>query len=91
LAWRIEVAPGAAKELRRLAPAEARRITLFLSSRLASMKDPRSIGQALKGTRPAPLWRYRVGDYRIICHIEDDVMLILALRVGHRKEVYRGL
>jgi mRNA interferase RelE/StbE len=91
LAWKIKLDPRAAKELHRLDLEQARRITRFLSERIAPLKNPRSIGEALKGTQPAPLWRYRVGDYRIICHIEDDALVVLALRIGHRREVYRNL
>ncbi len=91
MAWRIELDPRAAREVQRLDPKEARRITRFLSERLAPLKNPRSLGEALKGQRTTPLWRYRVGDYRIICHIEDETLLILALRIGHRREVYRDI
>lgn len=91
MAWKIKLDPRAAKELRRLDPEQARRIIRFLSERIAPLKNPRSIGEALKGAQPAPLWRYRAGDYRIICHIEDEALVILALRIGHRREVYRNL
>lgn len=91
MAWKIELDPRAAKELDRLDPTQARRLVRFLSERIAPLKNPRSTGEALKGTRPSPLWRYRVGDYRIICHIEDDALIILALRIGHRREVYKDI
>jgi mRNA interferase RelE/StbE len=53
------------------------------------LEDPRSIGQALKGTRFGEFWKYRVGDYRVIAHIEDDRLRILVVRIGNRREVYR--
>ena len=54
------------------------------------LDDPRSIGEALKGSKLGELWKYRVGDYRIIADIEDGVMRVLVLKVGNRREVYRG-
>jgi mRNA interferase RelE/StbE len=53
------------------------------------LDNPRSIGQALQGSKLGEFWKYRVGDYRLICKIEDNRLLILVLRVGHRREVYR--
>lgn len=68
----------------------AKRIVTFLRERVAVLDDPRSIGEALKGSRLGEFWKYRVGDYRIITNIEDGVMRILVLKVGNRREVYRG-
>ena len=67
----------------------ARRILKFLHQRLANLDDPRTIGQALRGSRLGEFWKYRVGDYRLICRIEDAQLLVLVLRVGHRRELYR--
>jgi len=89
MTWRIEVAPAAAKELSRLDPPVARRIKAFLRDRVAALPDPRTVGQALKGSELGEFWKYRVGDWRIIARIEDDRFLILVLRVGNRREVYR--
>jgi mRNA interferase RelE/StbE len=61
----------------------------FLFERVAHLDDPRSIGEALKGSRFHTLWKYRVGDYRIITSIEDNVARILIVKIGDRKEVYR--
>jgi mRNA interferase RelE/StbE len=90
MAWQIEFAEAAARELAKLDPPNARRILKFLRERLAKLDDPRSIGQALHGSRLGDFWRYRVGDYRVIAAIEDKRLLILVLRVGNRREVYRG-
>jgi len=65
------------------------RIRMFLHQRVAKLDDPRSIGDALHGSRLREFWKYRVGDYRLICKIEDDRLIVLVLRVGHRKEIYR--
>jgi mRNA interferase RelE/StbE len=89
MAWAIEFAPEAARELNRLDPQHARRILKFLNQRVAKLGNPRSVGGALQGERFGEFWKYRVADYRIICRIEDDRLLILVLRVGHRREVYR--
>ena len=88
MAWRIELVPAAAKELRRLGSADASRIAKFFSTRVAKLDDPRSIGEALKG-RLGQLWKYRIGDYRIIVDIQDSVVLVLVVRIGHRREVYK--
>lgn len=89
MAWRIEFAPAADKELGKLDRAVARRIIGFLRERIAPLEDPRSLGQALKGSRLGDLWKYRVGDHRIICDIDDGVLVVLVLKVGHRGVVYR--
>ncbi len=90
MAWRIELADEARKDLAKFDKPVARRITAFLRERVATLDDPRAIGEALKGTRLGQLWKYRVGDYRIITSIEDGRLCVLVVRVGHRREVYRG-
>lgn len=89
LAWRIEFEDAAMKELAKLDKQVARRILAFLRERVAVLDDPRSVGEALKGSKLGEFWKYRVGDYRIITNIEDGVMRILVLKVGNRREVYR--
>ena len=61
----------------------------FLLERLANLENPRSLGEALQGRHLGEFWRYRVGDYRIVCKIQDDHLVILVIKVGHRREVYR--
>ena len=87
--WIIEFDPSAVKELDKLDPQQAKRILEFLVDRVAHLDDPRSIGEALKGSRFKTLWKYRIGDYRIITSIEDNVTRILVVKIGDRKEVYR--
>lgn len=89
MAWRIEFEDAALKELGKLDKPVARRILAFLRERVAVLEDPRSIGEALKGSKLGEFWKYRVGDYRIITNIEDGVMRVLVLKVGNRREVYR--
>lgn len=89
MAWRIEFEDAALKELAKLDKQVAKRIIVFLRERVAGLEDPRSVGEALKGSKLGEFWKYRVGDYRIITNIEDGVMRILVLKVGNRREVYR--
>lgn len=88
MAWRIDIGDAAKNDLSRLDKPTAKRITEFLRERVAALEDPRSIGEALKGTL-AGLWKYRVGPYRIISQIQDEAITILVIRIGHRREVYR--
>jgi len=87
LTWKIEFTASAEKELAKLDKSAAKRIIRFLRERVSA--DPRSSGKALKGDHSG-LWRYRVGDYRVICEIYDEKISVLVVRVGHRKEVYRS-
>ena len=89
MVWRIELAAAAAKQLAKLDKGEAKRITTFLRQRLAVLDDPRTTGKALTGPHLGAYWRYRVGDYRIICDIQDEVLCVLVIEIGNRGEVYR--
>jgi mRNA interferase RelE/StbE len=89
MAWRIELSPSAQKELRDLDRTAAQRILKFLHGRIGPLEDPRCIGEALKGSELGAFWKYRIGDYRVICAIEDGQLLILVVRIGNRREVYR--
>jgi mRNA interferase RelE/StbE len=90
LAWLIKIDNEAQKDLAKLDKQIAKRITAFLRERVAVLDDPRSIGEALKGSRLGDFWKYRVGDYRIISNIEDDALRILVVKIGNRREVYRS-
>jgi mRNA interferase RelE/StbE len=89
LVWRIELTATATKQISKLDRSEAKRITSFLRQRLATLDDPRSTGKALTGPQLGTFWRYRVGDYRIICDIQDGSLCVLVIEVGNRREVYR--
>ena len=89
MAWRIEIDDKAKKDLAGLDKTQAKRITAFLRERIATLDDPRSIGEALKGSKLGAFWKYRVGDYRIISSIEDGALRVLVVRIGNRREVYR--
>jgi mRNA interferase RelE/StbE len=90
LVWRIEFDDGAKKDLAKLDKQIARRITAFLRERVAPLDDPRSIGEALQGSRLGDFWKYRVGDYRIVSSIEDGLLRVLVVKIGNRRDVYRN-
>jgi mRNA interferase RelE/StbE len=89
MAWKVELDEEVGRELAKLDPQVSRRILKFLFERVATLDDPRSIGEALKGSKLGEFWKYRVGDYRIISSIEDGALRILVVKIGNRREVYR--
>jgi len=88
LGWKIEATPAAERQLRKLDRQTARRISQYLKALVADCSDPRQRGKALTANRVG-LWRYRVGDYRVICDLQDGELLVLVLEIAHRREVYR--
>ena len=89
MAWQIEFSPAADKALTKLGIDTQKRIVRFMRERVANMENPRSTGKALAGAVLSGLWRYRVGDYRILCNIEDKKIYILVVAIGHRRDVYK--
>jgi mRNA interferase RelE/StbE len=85
--WRVEFDSAAAKELRKLDAKAQRLILRYLRERIATAEDPRRFGKPLVGDM-AGLWRYRIGDYRVVATFENDALIVLVLRVAHRREVY---
>ncbi len=85
--WRVEFDRDAARELRKLGAPAQKSIMRYLRGRIATADDPRRFGRPLTGDLKG-LWRYRVGDCRIVAKIEDDRLIVLVLTVGHRREVY---
>jgi len=88
LAWAINYSDTALKELKKLDKGAAREILDYLAEKIAILDDPTKAGKALTGTL-ATFWRYRVGDMRVICHIDKGEVTVLVLRVGHRSKVYK--
>jgi mRNA interferase RelE/StbE len=86
LNWIVKFKESSKKELSKLDKSESKKIISFLE-KLSTQSNPRQSGKALKG-KLKEYWRYRVGDYRIICKIHDDELVVLVLRVAHRKDVY---
>lgn len=89
MAWTIEFDEAAIKSLKKIGKNEAARIRTFLLTRIKPLDDPRQVGTALQGTRFEHLWRYRVGDYRIICDLQDHRLVVLVIEIGHRRDIYR--
>ena len=86
--WTIEFEQDAIRQLNRLDRSVRRRIVDFLETRIAGSADPRQLGKVLHGEL-AGLWAYRVGDYRLICMIDDERQLVALISVGDRREIYR--
>jgi mRNA interferase RelE/StbE len=85
--WRVEFDAAAARDLRKLGATAQGAILRYLRQRIATSEDPRRFGKPLTGDLKG-LWRYRVGDYRIVAAIEDDRFVVLVVTVGHRRRVY---
>lgn len=88
MAWTVEVSPFTQRQLTKLDKPVARRILDWLDERIEGCKDPRHFGESLRGEL-AGLWRYRVGDFRLICELKIDRMIVWVIAVGHRREIYR--
>lgn len=88
MAWRIEITRIATRQITKLDRTAQKAIQRFLRESLSRADNPRLWGRALQGEKRG-LWRYRVGDYRLICDIQDEKITILVLELGHRKDVYR--
>lgn len=88
MVWQVEIAETAQKDIKKLDKKAQAAIVKFLRERVMGSDDPRQNGKALKGDLGG-LWRYRVGDCRIICDIQDNIITVLVLRIRDRKEVYR--
>ena len=86
--WNIVFEDGAKQDLKKLGSAEQIRISVAIAERIAVRDNPRTLGEALTG-RFKGLWKYRVGDYRVIGNIEDYRVLILIVKIGNRREVYK--
>jgi mRNA interferase RelE/StbE len=87
MAWNIEFDPAARRELEKLDKSVSDRILRFLRQRVANLDDPRAAGERLKGPL-REFWKYRVGDYRLICSLKDDRFVVIVVHVGHRREIY---
>lgn len=88
MAWRIEFDSEVEADLKKLDPEAQRRILRYLSERISTEKDPRRFGAPLR-RELSGLWKYRIGDFRVICRIEEKRIVVYVIRIGHRKEVYR--
>lgn len=89
MAWILEFSPDARRDLAKLDHKTAVRIIQFLNERAASHEQPRELATPLHGPNNKGLWRFRIGDYRAIVKFKNNVMTILVVEIGHRREVYR--
>lgn len=89
MAWTINYTESARRQLRKLDKQAALRILDFMDERIAAQEDPRNTGKALTGPTLGAYWRYRIGDYRIICDIQDGALCVLVIEIGDRREAYR--
>ncbi len=88
MTWIVEWDDSAVKELRKLDKQTQRDILQYFRTRIENKENPQRFGKALTHDK-AGLWRYRLGDYRMICSIKDKHLIVLVLRVGHRKKIYK--
>ena len=88
MSYRLEFTKSYMKDFRKLDRYTRELVLAWIRRNLSEIDDPRRIGKALTGNKEG-YWRYRIGDYRLICMIEDERLLILALNIGHRKEIYQ--
>lgn len=89
MGWTISYTETATRQLRKLDRQTARRIVDYMDERVAASDDPRGVGKALTGNTSGTFWRYRVGDYRVICDIQDGALRVLVIQIGNRRAVYR--
>ncbi len=88
MAWTVEISAFAQKQLGKLDKPVAVRILDWLDERIEGCKNPRHFGEPLRGASSG-LWRYRIGDFRVICELHDTRLVVLALSIGHRRKIYR--
>lgn len=89
MAWQIEFTSASIKQLKKLGPEPSKTIIKYLRQNVSTLDNPRQLGKVLKGSKLGNLWRYRVGDYRILCELQDDKLVILIVEVGNRKDIYK--
>ncbi|MBP2623018.1 type II toxin-antitoxin system RelE family toxin [Streptococcus oricebi] len=87
--YKLELSKRAQKQIKKLDKSIQRLIIAWIEKNIANTDNPRQHGKGLTGDRSNE-WRYRIGSYRLICDIRDEELLILALEVGHRKEIYKA-
>lgn len=87
MTWIIEFAPAAEKLLARMDTATERRVLTFLRKRVASHPDPKQLAEPLRGQWRG-YYRFRIGDYRVICQFHDNTMVLLVVTLGHRRDIY---
>lgn len=87
MSWDYKISEPALKQLKKLDKQVAAKIIRYLDERILGAENPRQWGKRLKGELNN-IWRYRCGDYRILCQLQDEVFIVLVLKAGHRKDIY---
>lgn len=85
--WRVEFSENSKTQLKKMDKPIQQRIIFYLEERILNSENPRRLGESLKG-KLDPYWRYRVGDYRILCILEDETVTVHVMKIGHRREIY---
>ncbi|MCA0339195.1 MAG: type II toxin-antitoxin system RelE/ParE family toxin [Proteobacteria bacterium] len=88
MAWQVRLESRVEKELDKIGSADRERILRYLFNRVATLENPRDLGEALAGSWSGH-WKYRLGDYRIIAKLEDRIVTVTVVKIGNRREVYR--
>jgi mRNA interferase RelE/StbE len=88
VSWEYKIAERALKQLKKLDKAATIQILSYLDERISGTEDPRQSGKQLKGELNN-VWRYRSGNYRILCQLQDEIFIVLVLETGHRKDIYK--
>lgn len=88
MSWEYKIAERALKQLKKLDKAATIQILSYLDERISGTEDPRQSGKQLKGELNN-VWRYRSGNYRILCQLQDEIFIVLVLETGHRKDIYK--
>lgn len=86
--WRVTVKKKVTKALSKMDVRDSTKILKFIHETLSTLENPRQSGKSLNGNLTG-YWRYRVGDFRLVCEIHDDELMIVAVDIGHRREIYR--
>ena len=89
MTWAINYTESALRQLKKLDKSIALRVLDYMDERVATLDDPRTLGKSLVGPKLGAYWRYRVGDIRVICSIQDAEMCVLVIELGNRREIYR--
>ena len=90
MAWTIKYTSLALRRLKKLDKSIALQVLDFMDHRIALLDDPRASGKNVVGPILGSYWRYRVGDLRIICDVQNEQLIILVIEVGHRSRIYRS-
>ena len=89
MGWKVRLSERARKDLKKLDQQVATRVVKFFRDRIEGGNDPRGIGAAFEGSDLGEFWKYRIGDWRSVCSIQDETVIVLVLMVQHRSQVYK--